>query len=136
VRLPGPARRNPPASRAQKLLNAGFLLQQDYNEAIAEATNVTVTNINTSSLFSMLLSITNPVWVLNPTTLAVRAVGICILEGFDTPFSTATLQKLYPTPASYLSKYKAAADKLLAAGFLTQEDYNEAIAESQANAVP
>ncbi len=100
-------------------------------------TNVsTVTNINTSSLFSMLLSITNPVWVLNPTTMAVRAVGICILEGFDTPFSTATLQKLYPTPASYLSKYKAAADKLLAAGFLTQEDYNEAIAESQANAVP
>jgi hypothetical protein len=67
--------------------------------------------------------------------MAERALGICILEGFDTPFSTATLKRLYSSPSDYVTKYTAAAKKLLNAGFLTQVDYDEAIAEAIANSV-
>jgi hypothetical protein len=97
-------------------------------------------NINASTMASLLWnmyeSATNPKWVVNPTTMAERELGLCILEGFDTPFSTVLLKNLYPTTNNYVTKYTAAAQKLLAAGFLTQEDYNEAIAEAQSAAVP
>jgi hypothetical protein len=97
-------------------------------------------NINAGSMASLLwnmyLSATNPKWAVNPTTMAERELGLCILEGFDTPFTSSLLKKLYPTSNDYVTKYTVAADKLLAAGFLTEEDYNEAIAEAQSAGVP
>ena len=100
---------------------------------------LSLSNINAttmaSDLWNIYQAVTNPKWVVNDTTMAERALGICILEGFDTPFSTATLKRLYSSPSDYVTKYTAAAKKLLNAGFLTQVDYDEAIAEAIANSV-
>ena len=99
-----------------------------------------LSNINANTmadaLWNIYTAITNPTWVVNDTTMAERELGICILEGFDTPFSAATLKRLYPTHNDYVTKYTAAAKKLLNAGFLTQVDYDEAIAEAQNAAIP
>jgi hypothetical protein len=46
------------------------------------------------------------------------------------------LKALYPTHADYVSKFTAAAASDLAAGFLTQADYNAAVAAAQASSVP
>jgi len=96
-------------------------------------------NINASTmasaLWDMYQAAVNPTWVVNDTTMAERDLGICILEGFDTPFSTQVLRRLYSSPSDYVTKYTAAAKKLLDAGFLTQVDYDEAIAEAIANSV-
>lgn len=66
----------------------------------------------------------------------LRETGLCLMSGYDTPFSAATLKKLYPTHNDYVTKYTAAAKKLLNAGFLLQADYDEAIAAAQAAQVP
>jgi hypothetical protein len=65
-----------------------------------------------------------------------RNQGLCLLAGFFTPFSTSTLQRLYPTHSSYVSKYTAAAKESLAAGFLTPEDYAAAVAEAEQSSIP
>lgn len=65
-----------------------------------------------------------------------RETGLCIMSGYDTPFTAATLKKLYPTHNTYVTKYKAAAKKLLDAGFLTQVDYDEVVAEAQSAQIP
>jgi hypothetical protein len=100
---------------------------------------LSLSNINATTmandLWNLYTQVTNPTWVVNDTTMAERALGLCILEGFDTPFSTQVLDRLYSSPTDYVTKYTAAAQKLLNAGFLTQEDYNEAIAEATANSV-
>ena len=70
------------------------------------------------------------------TNTTVRDEGLCLLEGYYTPFSTATLTALYPTHADYVSKFTAAAASDLAAGFLTQADYNSAVGAAQASSVP
>jgi hypothetical protein len=70
------------------------------------------------------------------TNTTLRDEGLCLLEGFYTPFSTATLQRLYPTHADYVAKYEAAAAADLAEGFLTQADYNAAVAAAEASSVP
>jgi hypothetical protein len=67
---------------------------------------------------------------------AGRTEGLCLLSGYDSPFSTATLTQLYPTHADYVAKYDAAIESDLSAGFLTPVDaYVEAI-EAQASDVP
>jgi hypothetical protein len=53
-----------------------------------------------------------------------------------TPFSNSTLQRLYPTHASYVSKYTAAAKESLAGGFLTAEDYDNAVAAAEKSSIP
>jgi hypothetical protein len=69
-----------------------------------------------------------------PTSL--RAAGLCLLSGFAQPFSHSTLQQLYPTHASYVAKFTAAAKESLAAGFLTAEDYATAVARAEASSIP
>ena len=59
-----------------------------------------------------------------------------LLEGYYQPFSTATLQSLYPTHGAYVSDFTKAAASDLAAGFLTPTDYNAAVAAAQASSVP
>jgi hypothetical protein len=49
-----------------------------------------------------------------------------------TPFSAAPLQALYPTHADYVASFPVAAASDLAPGFLTQADYNAAVAAAQA----
>jgi hypothetical protein len=71
--------------------------------------------------------------ITNPT---LRSEGLCLLEGYYTPFSTSTLKALYPTHADYVSKFTAAAASDLASGFLTQADYNAAVAAAKASSVP
>jgi hypothetical protein len=71
--------------------------------------------------------------ITNPT---LRSEGLCLLEGYYTPFSTSMLKALYPTHADYVSKFTAAAASDLASGFLTQADYNAAVAAAQASSVP
>ena len=72
--------------------------------------------------------------VISNTTL--RDEGLCLLEGYYTPFSQATLQSLYPTHAGYVAQYTAAAQADLAAGFLTRYDYNQAVKAAQAAPIP
>ncbi len=71
--------------------------------------------------------------ITDPT---LRDEGLCLLEGYYTPFSQATLQSLYPTHAAYVSQYTAAAQADLAAGFLTRYDYNQAVKAAQAAPIP
>jgi hypothetical protein len=71
--------------------------------------------------------------ITDPT---LRAEGLCLLEGFYTPFGQATLQSLYPTHAAYVSQFTAAAQADLAAGFLTRYDYNQAVKAAQAAPIP
>lgn len=100
--------------------------------------DVSVSSILSSvgNVLTLLTGNGTPSWPLSSTTWANRALGICLLEGFDTPFSSATLNSLYSSHADYVNKYTAAAQKLLNAGFLLQADYNDEIAEAQAAAVP
>jgi hypothetical protein len=72
--------------------------------------------------------------VITDTTL--RDEGLCLLEGYYTPFGQATLQSLYPTHAAYVSQFTTAAQADLAAGFLTRYDYNQAVKAAQAAPLP
>jgi Alpha/beta hydrolase domain len=53
---------------------------------------------------------------------ALRDEGLCLLSGYFTNLSQSTLKSLYPTTASYASKFTTAADAEVAAGFMTPED--------------
>ena len=68
------------------------------------------------------------------TTL--RYEGLCLLEGYYTPLSNTTLTALYPTHSAYVSAFTSAAASDLASGFLTQSDYNAAVAAAGASPVP
>jgi hypothetical protein len=67
---------------------------------------------------------------------SLRSAGLCLLSGFATPFSNSTLQRLYPTHASYVSKFAAAAKESLNAGFLTGEDYATTVAAAEKSSIP
>jgi len=70
------------------------------------------------------------------TDPALRDEGLCLLEGYYTPFGQGTLQSLYPTHAGYVSQFTTAAQADLAAGFLTRYDYNQAVKAAQAAPIP
>lgn len=65
-----------------------------------------------------------------------RSTGLCLLSGYFTDLSQPTLQSLYPTLSSYVSKYTTAANAAEAAGFLTPADASAAIANAQAGHGP
>jgi hypothetical protein len=67
---------------------------------------------------------------------ALRDSGLCVLSGYFTNFSHSTLKSMYPTTASYASKFAAAANAEVAAGFMTQEDAEAAIAYANAGIGP
>ena len=66
----------------------------------------------------------------------LRDEGLCLLSGYFTDFTSSTLKTLYPTPASYASKFSAAANAEVAAGFMTPEDATAAIADANAGIGP
>ncbi len=92
--------------------------------------------LSPAQLLSLLESIFTTLQTGEITNTTLRAEGLCLLEGYYTPFSTSTLKSLYPTHAAYVSKFTAAANSALAAGFLTQADYNAAVAAAQASSTP
>jgi hypothetical protein len=67
---------------------------------------------------------------------ALRDEGLCLLSGYFTDFSSSKLKSLYPTAASYASKFTAAANAEVAAGFMTPEDAAAAIANADAGIGP
>jgi hypothetical protein len=67
---------------------------------------------------------------------AARAAGLCLLSGYFLDLGHPTLRALYPTLASYVSRYTAAANSAVAAGFLTPTDAAAAIANAQAGHGP
>ena len=67
---------------------------------------------------------------------AVAGGTSTLLAGFLTPFDSPAVQRLYPTHASYVSKYTAAAKESLAARFLTAEYYAAAVAEAEKSSIP
>jgi Alpha/beta hydrolase domain len=93
-------------------------------------------SLSPSQLMSTLENIFTALQTGVITDPAPRTEGLCLLEGFYTPFSTSTLQTLYPTHADYVAKSTAAAASNLAGGFLTPYDYRRAVAAAQASSVP
>jgi len=58
------------------------------------------------------------------------------LRTWELAGAAVTLQRLYPTHADYVAKFKTAAAADLSEGFLTQADYNSAVAAAEASSVP
>jgi len=67
---------------------------------------------------------------------ALRDDGLCLLSGYFNDFSSSQLKSLYPTSASYASKFASAANAEVSAGFMTPEDAAAAIANADAGEGP
>jgi hypothetical protein len=93
-------------------------------------------SLSPAELLSTLESIFTTLETGAITNTTVRDEGLCLLEGYYTPFSSTTLKVLYPTHSDYVSAFTSAAASDLAAGFLTPADYKAAIAAAQASSVP
>jgi hypothetical protein len=61
--------------------------------------------------------------------------GFCIFFGSTTPFDAAHLAQLYPDHEAYVTKYSAAVDRLLAAGFILAPDAEAAKSAARAASV-
>ncbi|MGY4827783.1 alpha/beta hydrolase domain-containing protein [Sphaerotilaceae bacterium SBD11-9] len=74
----------------------------------------------------------------NSTTGSLEFLDLfaCTTSGSNDPFTATRLGSLYPTHADYYAKYKAAADKALAAGYLLPADYATALQEANAAPIP
>ena len=92
--------------------------------------------LSPSQLFTTLQNIFSTLMTGVITDPTLREEGLCLLEGYYTPFGGGTLQSLYPTHAAYVSQFTAAAQADLAAGFLTRYDYNQAVKAAQAAPIP
>jgi hypothetical protein len=66
----------------------------------------------------------------------LRDAGLCLLSGYFTNLSQSTLTSLYPTTASYASKFDAAVNAEVKAGFMIPEDAEAAIANANAGIGP
>src|SRR5262249_42116954 len=91
------------------------------------------TTLNLNALNEIFLTPTDEV---SETAPSHPAAGLCLRSGFATPCTESTLRGLYPTHASYVSRYTAAAKESLSAGFLTAEDYATAVAAAEKSSIP
>jgi hypothetical protein len=92
--------------------------------------------LSPGQLFTTLQNIFTTLETGEITDPTLRNEGLCLLEGYYTPFSIATLRSLYPTHADYVSAFTAAAAADRAAGFLTPADYRSAVAAAQVSPIP
>ena len=92
--------------------------------------------LSPSQLFTTLQNIFSTLMTGVITDPALRDEGLCLLEGYYTPFGQATLQALYPTHSAYVSAFTAAATSVKAAGFLTPADYRAAVAAAKKAPIP
>jgi hypothetical protein len=60
--------------------------------------------------------------------------GICVLWGYQVPLDRAVLKRLYPTPADYVSKVKAATERAADERWVTREDAAAIVSEAEAAA--
>ena len=74
----------------------------------------------------------------NSTTGSTEFLDLfaCVTSGSTAPFSATKLTGLYPDPAAYYTRYKAAADAALAAGYLLAPDHAKALADAAAAPIP
>lgn len=74
----------------------------------------------------------------NSTTGSLEFLDLfaCTTSGSTEPFTATRLGTLYPTHADYVNKYKAAADRALAAGYLLPADHAKALQEAILAPVP
>jgi hypothetical protein len=107
---------------------------EDYS--VINVSSGTLSELNPISLVSELESSLTTLETGGITNATVRALGLCLLSGYFTDLGNSTLQSLYPTPSDYVSKYTAAANAEVAAGFLTPADAAAAIAAAQAGQGP
>jgi hypothetical protein len=92
--------------------------------------------LSPTQLFTTLQNIFSTLMTGVITDPTLRDEGLCLLEGYYTPFSTATLQSLYPTHSAYVSAFTTAAASVKAAGFLTPADYQAAVAAAKKAPIP
>jgi Alpha/beta hydrolase domain len=92
--------------------------------------------LSPGQLFTTLQNIFSTLMTGVITDPTLRTEGLCLLEGYYAPFSTATLQSLYPTHSAYVSAFTAAAASVKAAGFLTPADYRTAVAAAKKAPIP
>jgi hypothetical protein len=104
--------------------------------ATYSAINFATGQASSAPSLSTLLSLFTLLTTGASTDLTGRSEGLCLLSGYDTPFSAATLTQLYPTHANYVAKYDAAVVSDLNAGFLTPYDAFIAAVEAQGSSVP
>jgi F0F1-type ATP synthase membrane subunit b/b' len=60
----------------------------------------------------------------------------CIFMGATETFTAEKLLQLYPTHDDYVQKYTAAAERALVAGYILEEDYEDAIEEAKNAPIP
>ncbi len=96
----------------------------------------TLSELNPIALVSELESALTTLSTGGITNSTVRSLGLCLLSGYFTNLGNSTLQSLYPTLSDYVSRYTAAANAEVAAGFLTPADAAAAIASAQAGQGP
>ncbi len=94
--------------------------------------NVSEESLSPLSILSELENVFTTLETGGITNEALRDDGLCLLSGYFTDFSQSQLKSLYPTTASYASKFEAAANAEVAAGFMTPEDAAAAIANADA----
>jgi Alpha/beta hydrolase domain len=98
--------------------------------------NVSEQSLNPLSIQSELDGVFTTLETGGITNEAERNTGLCLLSGYFTNLSSSKLTSLYPTTASYASKFTAAANAEVAAGFMTPEDAAAAIANANAGIGP
>ncbi len=54
--------------------------------------------------------------------LVAGAAGFCVLFGSTTPFDSATLKSMYPTPKAYVDAFETSLKSAVAAGFVLEAD--------------
>jgi hypothetical protein len=89
-------------------------------------------SLNPLSILSELENVFTTLETGGITNEALRDSGLCLLSGYFTDFSQSQLKSLYPTTASYASKFAAAVNAEVASGFMTTEDAAAAIANAKA----
>jgi hypothetical protein len=94
--------------------------------------NVNEESLNPLSILSELENVFTTLETGGITNEALRDSGLCLLSGYFTDFSQSQLKSLYPTTASYASKFAAAVNAEVASGFMTTEDAAAAIANAKA----
>ncbi len=85
------------------------------NIDIADASSYTT---NPLSLFATLQGIFTTLQTSAIPNTTLRSEGLCLLSGFYLMLPSSTLKSLYPTAQSYVSKYTAAADAAVTAGYV------------------
>ncbi len=97
---------------------------------------VSTSDLSPTALFNEAISALTSLSTGSIDNANVRAAGLCLLSGYFLSLPAATLTNLYPTHSAYVSKYTAAANAAVAAGFLTSGDATDAIAAAQASNIP